>query len=80
MQSETILKVGKKGEIYTSKEIRESLGLKSEQSVIAKIENGRLLIEPLPSLEDILRHPVFKTTVKEAERISEEEQKKYGIA
>lgn len=80
LTSEAILKVGKKGEIYTNKELREKLGLRSRQSVRAKVENGKLMIEPLPSLKDILRHPVFKTTVKEIEKISEEEQKKYGVS
>lgn len=77
VMSDEILKVGKKGEIYTSKEIRERIGIKANQKVRAIIEDGKMMIEPLPTLEDILRHPVFKITVKEAERISEEEQRKY---
>lgn len=71
--------VGKKGEIYTSKRLRTELGIKFKQKVKAHTEDGKLVIEPLPTLADVLRNPVFRITSKEAEKMSEEEQKKYGI-
>ena len=50
-------RVGSKGEIFLPKEIREKLGLKPHTKFIYKVENGRLLIEPILKLEDVLKEP-----------------------
>lgn len=50
-------RVGSKGELFPPKEIREKLGLKAHARVIYKIEDGRLVVEPVPSLEEVLREP-----------------------
>ncbi|MFQ6087009.1 MAG: AbrB/MazE/SpoVT family DNA-binding domain-containing protein [Candidatus Bathyarchaeia archaeon] len=50
-------RVGSKGELFPPKKIRETLGLRPHVKVIYKIEGGRLLVEPVPSLEDILEEP-----------------------
>jgi len=50
-------RVGSKGELFPPKEIRESLGLRPHVKVIYKVVDGRLLVEPVPTLEDILREP-----------------------
>jgi len=50
-------RVGSKGELFPPKEIRERLGLHPHVKVIYKIEEGRLLVEPVPTLEDVLREP-----------------------
>jgi bifunctional DNA-binding transcriptional regulator/antitoxin component of YhaV-PrlF toxin-antitoxin module len=49
--------VGSKGELFPPKEIREKLGLRAHVKVIYKIEGGRLVVEPVPSLEDVLKEP-----------------------
>ena len=49
--------MGSKGELFLPKEIREKLGLKPNTKVIYKIENGRLIVEPVPSLEEVLSEP-----------------------
>ncbi len=50
-------RVGSKGELFLPKEIREKLGLRAHVKVIYKIEDGRLVVEPVPSLEDVLKEP-----------------------
>jgi len=50
-------RVGSKGELFPPKEIRQKLGLHAHVKVIYKIEDGRLVVEPVPSLEDVLKEP-----------------------
>jgi len=50
-------RVGSKSELFPPKEIRERLGLHPHVKVIYKIEEGRLLVEPVPTLEDVLQEP-----------------------
>jgi len=50
-------RVGSKGELFPPKDIREKLGLRAHVKVIYKIEDGRLVVEPIPSLEDVLKEP-----------------------
>ena len=50
-------RVGSKGELFPPKEIRERLGLQPRVKVIYKVEEGRLLVEPIPSLEEVLKEP-----------------------
>jgi AbrB family looped-hinge helix DNA binding protein len=65
--------VGKRGELYPPKEVRELLGLKSGQKVIYRVEGNRLIIEPILSLRESLRLKKFgKTTVKEFQKEREE--------
>lgn len=47
-------RVGSKGELFPSKEIREKLKLTAHSKVIYKIESGRLIVEPIPSLKEVL--------------------------
>ncbi|MFQ6081230.1 MAG: AbrB/MazE/SpoVT family DNA-binding domain-containing protein [Candidatus Bathyarchaeia archaeon] len=59
-------RVGSKGELFPPKEIRERLGLRPHVRVIYKIEGGRLLVEPVPSLEDVLKEsPSVEITLEE---------------
>jgi len=59
-------RVGSKGELFPPKEIREKLGLRAYVKVIYKIEEGRLVVEPVPSLEDVLKEsPSVEVTVEE---------------
>ena len=50
-------RVGSKGELFPPKEIRRRLGLNPHVKVIYKVEGGRLLVEPVPSLEEVLEEP-----------------------
>ncbi len=50
-------RVGSKGELFPPKEIRRRLGLRPHVKVIYKVEEGRLLVEPVPSLEEVLKEP-----------------------
>jgi len=50
-------RVGSKGELFPPKEIREKLGLRAHVKVIYKIEEGRLVVEPVPSLEEVIGEP-----------------------
>jgi len=47
-------RVGSKGELFPPKEIREKLKLNPHTKVIYKIEAGRLIFEPIPSLKEVL--------------------------
>lgn len=77
--SEQTLLVGKRGEIYTDEKLRREAGIKKGGRVKAIVTNGQLIIEPLPSLEDLLRSPIVKISVKQAERLSEKAQKEEGL-
>jgi len=59
-------RVGSKGELFPPKEIREKLGLHAHVKVIYKIEEGRLIVEPVPNLEDVLKEsPSVEITLEE---------------
>jgi len=78
VSSETILRVGKKGEIYTTKDIREAIGIRPGGRVRALVKGLRLIIEPIPSIEDLIKRDVVEISPDEAERISEELQREKG--
>ena len=70
-------RVGSKGELFLPKEIREKLGLKPHTKVIYKIENGRLIVEPVPSLEELLSEPsALEITLEEFHSFRKELLKK----
>ena len=59
-------RVGSKGELFPSKEIREKLKLNAHTKVIYKIEAGRLIVEPIPSLKEVLEEkPSVEITLEE---------------
>jgi AbrB family looped-hinge helix DNA binding protein len=61
--------VGKKGELFPPKGIREKIGLKSGSEVIYRVEKSRLIIEPVPDIITAIKMPKFaETTVKEFEK------------
>ncbi len=45
----------------------------------ATIEDGKLVVEPVPSLEELLENPVTRIGAREAEKLSEGAQKEEGI-
>ena len=59
-------RVGSKGELFPPKEIREKLGLYANTKIIYKIEAGRLVVEPILSLEEVLKEsPLVQITLEE---------------
>jgi bifunctional DNA-binding transcriptional regulator/antitoxin component of YhaV-PrlF toxin-antitoxin module len=59
-------RVGSKGELFPPKEIRKKLGLKTHTKVIYKIESGKLIVEPIPTLEEVLKEsPTVEITLEE---------------
>ena len=48
-------RVGSKGELFLPIEIREKLKLNASTKVLYKIESGRLIVEPVPSLEEVFQ-------------------------
>jgi bifunctional DNA-binding transcriptional regulator/antitoxin component of YhaV-PrlF toxin-antitoxin module len=70
-------RVGSKGELFPPKEMREKLGLQAHARVIYKIEDGRLVVEPVPSLEQALKEPAsVETTLEEFYRHRKELSRK----
>jgi len=59
-------RVGSKGELFPSKEIREKLKLNAHTKVLYKIEAGRLIVEPIPTLKEVLEEkPSVEITFEE---------------
>ena len=50
-------RVGSKGELFPPKDMREKLGLKPRTRVIYSIDDGKLVVEPVPSLEEVFEEP-----------------------
>ena len=70
-------RVGSKGELFPPKEFREKLGLRACTKVIYKIESGRLIVEPVPSLKEVLqRKPSVEITLEEFHKFRKELSKK----
>jgi len=70
-------RVGSKGELFPPKEIREKLGLRAHVKVIYKIEGGRLVVEPVPSLEELLKEkPSVEITLEEFHKFRKELSRK----
>ena len=66
-------RVGSKGELFPPKKIREKLGIKAHTKVIYKVEDGRLVVEPVPSLEEVLtEHPIIEITIEEFHKFRKE--------
>ena len=70
-------RVGSKGELFPPKRLRETLGLRPNTRVIYKIEEGRLVVEPVPRLEQVLREaPTLEVTLEEFHKFRKELSKK----
>lgn len=79
-QSETTLKVGKKGEIFTSADLRKRANIREGGRVKADVVGNKLVIEAIPSIEELLKQPpMIRTTTRAIEKISEEIQREEGI-
>ncbi len=59
-------RVGSKGELFPPKEMREKLGLKACTKVIFTIESGRLIVEPVLTIEEAIElGPTVEITLEE---------------
>jgi len=77
--SEETIAVGKRGEIYTDEKLRKKVGIRKGGRVKATVVDGKLIIEPMDTVEEIIRRsPLVSTTPEKAEEISEEAQKEQG--
>ncbi len=52
--------------------------IKKRGKVKANVSRGRLIIEPMPSLQELITSPVVTLTVGRAKKLSEEAQKEEG--
>ena len=74
-----VLKVGKKGDIYTTSEIRAKTGIKEGGSVIAYVEEDKLVIKPLEPLEEKIKRVLVKISPDDVEKLSEKAQREAGV-
>lgn len=56
-------KVGSKGELFPPAKLRSELGLKPGQKIFYYIQNGRLIVEPIPDLAELLQNKKTKIAV-----------------
>ncbi len=70
------LKTGKKGEIFTTKRIRDALNIKPGSYVVAKVKNNKLVIIGIPELSELLGDYFVSVSWDDVESISEEMQRK----
>ena len=69
--------MGSKGEIFPPKDIREKLGLRPHTRIKYKVEDGRLIVEPIPTLQEVLHEPQeVETTIQELQEFRRELSKK----
>jgi len=76
---EALLKVGRRGEIYTTKELREAVGIRPGGWVRAYVEDGKVVVEPAPTIEDLIERSLAKLSPEEAEELSLEVQGEVGV-
>jgi len=57
MSETTELRLGKRGEIYTTDKIRKKTGLTPGGKAIARVEGNRLIIEPKLDMLKLLEKP-----------------------
>lgn len=57
MSEKIELKIGKRGEIYTTRKVRKKAGLTPGGKVEARIEGNKLIVQPKPTALTLLRKP-----------------------
>jgi bifunctional DNA-binding transcriptional regulator/antitoxin component of YhaV-PrlF toxin-antitoxin module len=61
--------VGSKGELFPPKAMREKLGLKPCTKVVYTLEAGRLIVEPVPTVAELLKEkPSVLTSMDEFQK------------
>ena len=62
-----------------SSKVRKRVGIQKGGRVKATVVEGKLIIEPIASVEDLIRRrPLVSTRAEKAEELSEEAQKEEG--
>ena len=70
-------KVGSKGEIFPPKRLRDELGLQPHTKIRYEVKEGRLVVEAIPTLQEVLREPpAVETTMEEFGKFRKELSKK----
>ncbi|OLS14991.1 MAG: hypothetical protein RBG13Loki_1309 [Promethearchaeota archaeon CR_4] len=66
--------VGSKGELFLSKQIRDSLGLKPGDRIYLEVTEGKIIVRKVPDLIELLKMPRIgkSETPEEIERDIEE--------
>lgn len=77
--SEVVLRIGRRGEIYTTKEVRERISIREGGFVKAFVVDGKLIIKPMLSVEEKIKKYIVELSPEEAERLSEEAELEEGI-
>ena len=77
--SEVTLTVVTKEKIYTSDTLRKKVGMRKGGKVKARVSGDRLIIEPIPTLEELVKAPLVMIGADEVERLSEKVQKEEGV-
>ena len=70
------LRVGRKGEIFTTKRIRDALNIKPGSYVVARVTDNKLVTIRIPELSEILGDYFVSVGWDGVESISEEMQRK----
>ncbi len=66
-------KIGSKGEIFPPKKIREKLGLLPGTEIDMKVEDDKLIVQPIPRVKDLLKEPAqVEITLEEFHRFRRE--------
>jgi len=60
VQKRIELKVGAKGEIYTTGEIRRAVGIEPRTVIVAEVGEKQLILRPKESAEHLLEKPRFE--------------------
>lgn len=70
-------KVGSKGEIFPPKEIREKLGLHPGTEIDIKVEDRKLIVQPVLKVKDLLKEPAqVEITLEEFHKFRRELSRK----
>ncbi|MEM3056010.1 MAG: AbrB/MazE/SpoVT family DNA-binding domain-containing protein [Candidatus Bathyarchaeia archaeon] len=73
--------IGRKGEIYTPKELRERLGLKPGDRLLAEVRGDQLILwKPLRLDEALSRKPKVEISLEEDLRLRGEISRRLGQA
>ena len=70
------LRVGRKGEIFTTKRIRNALNIRPGSYVVARVKDNKLVIMRIPELSELLGDYFVSVRWDDVESISEELQRK----
>jgi bifunctional DNA-binding transcriptional regulator/antitoxin component of YhaV-PrlF toxin-antitoxin module len=64
------LKVGSKGEIYTTDEVRRAVGIEPRGVVLAEVEEKQLILRPKMRAEQLLDKPRFSVPPVSGKQLS----------